>query len=1184
MKKTGCLRFLAASLLVTGLVAIFGTSLLLAQSAGTGGLTGTVTDPSGAVLPKVTVTATDLATGQARTATTGTAGAYRFSLLPPGNYKLTFSVTGFKTAEVPSVTVNVTEIPVVNQKLQIGTQTEQVTVQAGAEEIQTATSTLGGFVGGQTISALPLTNRNYTQILSLSAGATGSVNNAAALGRGTNNMSVNGNDTGSNNLQMDGAPINNWIHTDTNDDGFYASGVGIPQPDAIQEFMVQTSTFDASYGRNPGANINVVTKSGTNQLHGTAFEFFRNADLNASEYFSKSNLMNQNQFGGVIGGPIKKDKIFFFGGYQGTRQSNGIAIYGHGGVGVTDLTDNRTAAGIATAVDPDSGIEYCQEIATINCSGGGVDPVALNILNLKGGPGGGYLLPSNTAPQSYLSPATFTEDQVIGNVDFLLTPKNTLLTRFFYSRDPQFQPFPNFPNSANSGLGEPVTMKYFNDNDVVKLTSVLSNTFTNEVRASFQRMNGDGAGKPVAGSSPADLGFTPITPGITDPPLFWLGIGGTTASLFSGFVPAISPVNQYQLADQIAWSHHAHTLRAGYEAEKIQHNFNFEGLQRGWLWFLGLSDFITGQPFACEFCSTGPQGGVQHYYRLNGDSVFVQDDWRVNSRLTVNMGVRWEYFGQPTDKRGELTDINPALFNTVATPTAPETSGAGLVGYVVPANYPTSIYGPVPAGVQQTSTNYSYGNPPKSNFAPRIGFAWRPTSSDKLVVRAGFGIFYDRVSEDEIVHGLEQGPPYSSTLDYMGPGNGHTLEAPFASTFSYGQWPSRWSNMTCAPDGTDCTYLTTNGEPGEIAGEAVAPGTGYSALGAPYLDAKIESPLVRQYNVDIQYEFAPTFVLEAAYVGSSEINGINQYQDEDIPGLASPTNPINGQTANTQANIPLRLPILGYSAGGLTGCVFDGIMNYNSLQLTLRKRFSHGLQMQAAYTFSKSLTDLQHSSSNFEFGSDINNPVVLSDSYGPAPQNIPQRFVVNYQYDLPFGHHSGALGEIANGWNLSGVTVAQKGFPLTVMDSSGASIYGINTSTAQLCSGVSPHQMLASGSMMHRVETGYFNPAAFCSVPTIGDGTGFGNSPVGAILGPGQFNWDMALNKEFKITETKSFVFRPEAYNLFNHTQFANPSYSSYPSLTDQYPGGPPAASGQGIITATSVNPRLIQLSFKFQF
>ena len=451
-----------------------------------------------------------------------------------------------------------------------------------------------------------------------------------------------------------------------------------------------------------------------------------------------------------------------------------------------------------------------------------------------------------------------------------------------------------------------MTLKYFNDNDVVKLTSVLSNTFTNEARISFQRMNGDATDSPVAGSSPADLGITPITPGIESPPLIWIGIPGSIASLFSGFVPAVSPVNQYQVADQIAWSHHAHTLRAGFEAEKIQHNFNFEGLQRGWLWFFGMDDFLTGTPELCVFCSTGPVGGVQHYYRLNGDSAFVQDDWRVSSRLTVNMGVRWEYFGQPTDKRGELTNINPALFNTVATPTGPETSGAGLVGYVVPANYPTSIYGTLPAGVQQSSTNYSYGNPPKSNFGPRIGFAWRPTSSDKLVVRAGFGVFYDRVSEDEIVHGLEQGPPYSSTLDYN-PGSGHTFEAPFTSTFSYGQWPSRWFNMTCAPDGTDCTYLTTNGEPGEIAGNAVAPGTGYSALSAPYLDSKIETPLVRQYNLDIQYEFAPTFVMEAAYVGSSGINMINQYQDHNIPGLASPTNPINGQTANTIANIPLRL-------------------------------------------------------------------------------------------------------------------------------------------------------------------------------------------------------------------------------------------------------------------------------------
>ncbi len=1172
MKKTVCLRLLAASLLVTGLVTILGTSLLLAQSSGTGGLAGTVTDPSGAVLPNVRVTATDIATGQARTATTGNDGNYRFSLLPPGNYKVEFSTTGFKEAEVPSVTINVTEIPVVNQKLQIGTQTEQVTVQAGAEEIQTATSTLGTLVGGQAIADLPLTSRNFTQILGLSAGTSAAVNNAAALGRGTNNISVNGNDTGSNNVQMDGVGINNYIHTDTNDDGFYASGIPIPSPDAIQEFMVQTSTYDASYGRNPGANINVVTKSGTNQLHGTAFEFFRNAALNSAEYFSQSKLLDQNQFGGVIGGPIKRDKAFFFGSYSGTRQKNGLNPTGHAEVDLPGLTDDRSAAGVATALDPSSGLEYCNEGLGISCNGTGIDAAALKILQLKGGPTGSYLLPSGSGPASYTNAARFNEDQVIGNVDYIFSAKNTLQARVLWSKDTILNEFPDL-DGGSGALGDPLTFVYHNNNDVVRFTSLLTNTFTNEVRLSFQGLDGLASDQPVANSTPADLGITPAVPGVIYPPNIWIGIPGTTAALFAGFSPVTSPVNQYQIADQVAWSHGKHTIRAGFETEKIQHRFIFTGFVRGFIMFFGMDDFLQGNVEICGFCVLGGPDGVRHDYRVNDDSTYVQDDWKISQRLTINTGLRWEYFGFPWDKYGALTDFDPALANTVPTPTGPMLSGPGLVGYRVPDNYPTKTYGPVPAGVQQSSTNYSFGNPPRINFAPRIGFAWQPTNSQKLVVRGGFGLFYDRVSEDEIVHGVEQGPPYSATLSYN-PGSGHTLDNPFAATFSLGQYPSRWLNMTCAPDGTECTGS-------------------YSALSAPTIPQKLHTPLVRQYNVNIQYEFAPTFVLQAAYVGSSGINLVNQYGDSNIAQLASPTNPINGQIANTIANIPLRVPLLGYGSGLVQPANFNGVSMYNSLQVTMTKQVSHGLQMQVAYTWSKAMTDLQEEpgGSAFELGAMMNNPSILRDSYAPSPQNIPQRFVVNYQYDLPFGHYTGVLGELANSWELSGVTVAQKGFPITLLDPAGGTIYGPATSTAQLCPGKSVKQMLSSGSLEQRVTNGYFNADSFCNEPTLGTGPGlapaltptdYGNSPVDGVYGPGQFNWDISLNKGIKITETKSLVFRTEFYNAFNHTQFANPDSTQTPSLTRLATGA--IGPVQGILNSTAVNPRLIQFGLKFKF
>ena len=302
--------------------------LLRAQSAGTGALTGTVSDPSGGVIPNVTVTMTSLDTAQVRSAATGSDGAYKFALLPPGSYRVRFTAMGFKTAEVPSVNVNVTETPVLDRVMEVGASSDQVTIDAQVETIQTASSTLGTVVGERAVVALPLTNRNYTQILSMSAGANVSVNNASSLGRGSQDVSVNGANVNQNNYQMDGVNVDNFAGNGlAGDAGIYA-GIGIPNPDALQEFKIQTSTYDASYGRNPGANVNVVTRSGSNSIHGSLFEFFRNTALNANDCFrfrycgsnaavcaaggGAKQVLNQNQFGGTVGMPLKRQAFLLF--------------------------------------------------------------------------------------------------------------------------------------------------------------------------------------------------------------------------------------------------------------------------------------------------------------------------------------------------------------------------------------------------------------------------------------------------------------------------------------------------------------------------------------------------------------------------------------------------------------------------------------------------------------------------------------------------------------------------------------------------------------------------------------------------------------------------------------------------------------------------------------------------------
>jgi hypothetical protein len=324
----------------------------------------------------------------------------------------------------------------------------------------------------------------------------------------------------------------------------------------------------------------------------------------------------------------------------------------------------------------------------------------------------------------------------------------------------------------------------------------------------------------------------------------------------------------------------------------------------------------------------------------------------------------------------------------------------------------------------------------------------------------------------------------------------------------------------------------------------------------------------------VQYEFAPKWVLEVGYVGSNGINLMDIYRNYNTSQLATSANPINGQTANTLANVNLRVRYLGYQPGGLQGTDFVGSSNYNSLQATLRKQFSRGFMMQASYTWSKSLSDL--SVNSFYVNANSNNPQDLRQQYGPSLFNRPQRLSVNYQYNLPFGQREGIAGKLASGWSVAGVTTVQDGTPLTITDGTGGTIYGLGTSRAQLCPGNIP--VKNPGSIQSQILSGgnYLNDAAFCAPPTLGiygNGRGFGNSGVGIVLGPGQFNWDVALIKQTKLTEGQSLVFRTEFYNAFNHPQFNNPSTSrSAVPGTDFH------------ISSTSVNPRLIQFGLKYIF
>ncbi|HTC91175.1 MAG TPA: carboxypeptidase-like regulatory domain-containing protein [Bryobacteraceae bacterium] len=1190
MKITTLLRSQVIAALALALLLALFVPALMAQSAGTSSLTGTITDPSGAAIPNVTVTITSNDTGQSRTETTGSDGVYKFTLLPPGSYKVRFAAPGFKTSEVGAVNLNVTETPTLDRALEVGAQSDQVTVEATAETLQTATSSLGTTVESRTVTALPLANRNYTQILGLSAGANVSVSDATQFGKATQDISVNGNDPAQNNFQMDGVAINNIANSgSSNDSGIYA-GIGIPNPDAIAEFKIQTSTYDASYGRNPGANVNVLTKSGSNAWHGTAFEFFRNAQLNANDFFYNRStcptftgtcpkqVLNQNQFGGVVGGPIKKDKLFIFGSYQGTRSRNAVAPQGEtNGVNLPPIPGgDRSAPGfqaaLGAAMCPGNhpGNRFFKTAVGINeiaCDGSNISQVGLNILNLKN-TNGSYYIPSsgtnNFVLANFSSPAIFREDQVIVNGDYLVSSKNTLAMRYFYSRDPETVPLNGYlPGTPNHAY-------YANTAAVIKLTTLVTNSLVNELRGSMQRNVAETTDTMPPGATDQALGITPMIPALTkggintgpnatEPPFLLLAPFGF-ANLFGGLNPSFSPTTQMQIADQVSWSRGRHTIRAGFEYEETQWNIVFAGLERGFLIMGGVPDLLLGSNgniLQCLFCTRSGPDGIVHAYRLPNMNSFVQDDWKVNNKLTVNLGVRWEYDGTLSDKYGNLT--NPQLQYMVPNsqvPSAPLGTAANYGGWVVPNNYQTSTWGPLPPGVVQSTSSLPIPNhPPYSNFGPRVGFAYQVNS--KLVIRGGAGIFYDRVGADRFVHSVEQGNPYAVTLDYAAPASfGFTLANPFPAQPVVGQFAQRWANLTTGAN---------------------------SALNAPFLDAETHTPTVRQYNLTFQYEFAPNWVLEAGYVGSNGINLTDYNHDAyNTSFLASPTAPINGITTNTATNAALRVPYLGWQPTGLQGTAYDLVDSYNSLQTTIRKRFSHGFTLQGSYTYSKSMTNSLVNTAN------SGDPRNLDQQIGPSYFNRPQRFIFNYGWDLPFGQHTGAAAKALNGWNLSGVTTIQGGAPMTIIDTRGGAAYGIGSggtiqsgfSRAQLCPGMTYANIPSPGGTEARLSD-YFNNAAFCAPPIVpfGDATatGFGNTGPGIILGPGQFNFDVTVQKMTAITERTSLQFRAEFFNLLNHPQFNQPNFG-LPTL----PNVNSPSFGQ--ITSTSVNPRVIQLGLKLIF
>ncbi len=1413
------IRTIRVWLVVTILLAA-GAPLVMSQTANTGALTGTVTDPSGAVIAGATVTVTNLATGQMRTATTNSTGSYQISLLPPGNYSVRFDAKGFKSLDVPSITINVTETPELNRKLEVGSPSEKVTVEATTETLQTENATNGSVVSSQEIQNLPLVTRNYTQIVDLSPGVVTNVANATSMGNGTQDVSANGQGGISNSYSMDGANITQYTSGGAAQLGSMP-GIAIPNPDTIQEFKVQTSQYDAGYGRNAGANVEVITKGGSNNFHGDVFEFNRNNMFNANDFFykfselldgqqNKPQTLKQNTFGGTLGGPIKKDKIFFFGSYQGFRQLNGVAVNGFASgyesaatlMPWNDYADFKSGACAdlrcsnnipaykaylgsvfgPTGACPPSPTGF--GIAANNCNTGFADGVtvasdgsnitntAISLLQSKGAfktgyNQGGYWIAA--APQgctlevagslssgcrtAISIPTQANENQYMANTDWNLTPRNVLQERYLYQSDPEIQSF-DCLFTGNCNPGSPSNTTYISHTATLRLTSTITNSLINEARITFQRNGEDAAdpnplmacnlanggsiiplnnnGQPCSANVKLPIKDFGVAPSIDVLDLYSPSGDWNQGGNFAG--TGVNLDNEWQAADQVSWNHGIQTLRLGFDLEWDGYYNTTPASGRGEVLFDNTADFLTsssgpaidgtpqtglppsapppGPALGCGFlgftdCAGGAapialRGLLTHYNRIGFYDGFVQDDVKVNSKLTVNVGVRWEYDGWPSDKIGQFTNIwtsQLALVNTgsfflnqastcQASPTAPFLPLGTLSGFVVPKNFDPAagLTGPCGvAGVKVNSNNTLLSGSPLDDFMPRLGVAWQPFGT-KLVVRAGYGWFYDRAGSIYLVDNLLSLPPYSGPITGTAITNlENTLHSPFqaVATIPIGWTPRYFAG--CASSATvDCE---AEGQY-DLNGYNAFGALNYSALGTASNsnDMSNRLPLTQQYNLDFQYDLGHGWVADVGYVGTHSIHLLNQgspintahlvgtpaslvcggvtgdCQPQDLAMFTNPNfpggNPIpfndpanaTPVTVNTTQNVPARVSYLGYSAGGLTATNTLGDALYNSLQAQLRHNFSNGMLLQASYTWSKNLTDVNSAEPGLldygqtDFGtSGSNNPLDFAQQYGPDSGERSQRLIVSYSYDLPWRSTEGFSGKILGGWTVSGVTTLQNGQPFTVTDLAGGSIYvAMGGSRALLSpaftgkcgsSGVcQPSQSVAtSGSTTARVLSdlpgsptynavtgGWINQTAFTSFSTVTAtspyciggvsspsgssdnlcgaapsifappgspaalgsnylvaGTGWGNSPIGIVTGPGQWNWDMSVQKNTKITEWGTLQFRAEFYNIWNHPQFNNP-------VSTAFTGTPASTFGQ--INSTSVAPRVIQFGLKFLF
>jgi hypothetical protein len=1131
-------------------------------------LRGTVTDQSGGVVPGAKITLTNTATGIARTTTTTNDGSYLFDLVQVGTYKLSVDKPGFSIFLQDGIVLELNQNGRQDVALKIGTESQTVEVASNVVQVDTTGAVLGKVENQRMINDLPLVGRDTLQLGLLQAG----VFAADPDDTSGNPFSVSGQRSESLTFLLDGA----------NNTDFLGNNIVVsPNPDAVEEFKILTNNYDAQYGRTSGGIVNQVTKSGTNSFHGDGFEFLRNTALNARDYFLPSSLDKQafqrNVFGGTFGGPIKKNKTFFFLAYQGARTREGNTSQQLTVLTPTERTGDFgdlcqtgfDSTGTCIQPPPNAQNPPPHVILTNPYTGANIPFNNMSAPGLGGVGTNGSLV--NPVIQNYIakylplpnvpnssgfigSPnEPIDDDQGIVHIDHNFGTKDTF--SFVYLIDDNRTIYP-LPTTTSSPIGGANSTNFRNQIGTLTWNHVFSPTLTNEFRFGANRTDTLQA-VPSDTTSPSALGFTNVNPddpaGVSPPVIFTpnFNLGSSVQG------PTTLADTTWQWADNVTWTRGKHEFKFGADFTRLELNFNYDYYNNG-----GFDIGNYESPYTGSYLADFVGGFWDNYYqnskstygiRTGSVGLYAQDTWKVLSRLTLNYGLRWDYYVPQYDIHNEILGLFPGQQSTVF------------------PNAPPGILYPGDPGTPNRALVY----PDYNNFAPRFGFAWDMLGSGKIVVRGGFGIFYD--IEDGALN-LQFGglPPFAGVAN--------------ENTFQASDFAGTTGDPIADPFGT---FGATNvfPFPPSAVGTFGVPAISYGYTTYPHF----RTPYSENFNFGFQWQATKDTMVEAVYVGSLgrkliataetnfpdpsvEMQQYHNFSNVNIdcarpmancfePG--SPDFPVSGPNADQNAYPTGVTQIFtNYS---------NGLSDSDEFQLTVDKRFSQGFALRGAYTWGK-VIDL---TSGFRSRSaTYTDPLDYRLDRALADFDVAQRLVISGIWQLPLDRHveNTFLKKVAGGWQFNGIATFQGGQPFTLYSGNNSSQQNNGLDRPDI---VGPIQYLNPRSTTTSFDSSsatclggsaqgnfWFNPNSYdcANVPMFT----FGTLSRNALRGPGINNFDLSLTKNTHVTETTSLEFRAEFFNAFNHAQFLNPTNAGGSSTFGQI--------------STDRGMRIIQFGLKFYF